>query len=347
MHISKNNMRRETRDQRSETRDKRRETRDQRQETDSSRLWSRISCLIVFLLGFLLYANTITHDYVLDDPIITTKNSFVQEGFSGISDIFTHGYLYGFNGKNDQSYRPLVLANMAIEKQLFGNNPTVHHFFNVLWYALSGVFLFLFLKQIFREKSLWLPLGIAVLFIAHPIHTEVVANIKGRDELLAFTFMMLSLYALMRQVHTKQSIWLLVSLVFYFLCVLSKETGLAMFGLVPFTLYFFTKIPIKTILTRSALFLIPALIYFFFRMAAMDSMTFDSDMLVINNSLMGAESVSERLATTISILGRYVGLLVFPHPLSYDYSYNQVPLVGWGNWRTLAARYHMVSFGLW
>ena len=315
---------------------RRQETRDAREETVST---SRLRYLVVgiFLFGFLLYANTITHDYVLDDPIITTGNRFVQEGFSGIDDIFSHGYLYGFNGKNDQSYRPLVLVNMAIEKQIFGNNPTVHHFFNVLIYALSGVFLFLFLQQIFREKSVWLPLGIAILFMAHPIHTEVVANIKGRDELLAFAFMMLSLYALVRQGQATQSIWFLASLVFYFLCVLSKETGLAMFGLVPFTLYFFTEIKLKTILTRSALFLIPALIYFFFRMAAMDSMTFGSDMLVINNSLMGAESVSERLATAISILGRYVGLLIFPHPLSYDYSFNQVPLVGWGSWRTLAA----------
>jgi len=322
MHISKNTVRGETREVKPEN-------------IGFSRLLSLVFGL--FLLGFLLYANTITHDYVLDDPIITTGNRFVQEGFSGIDDIFSHGYLYGFNGKNDQSYRPLVLVNMAIEKQIFGNNPTVHHFFNVLIYALSGVLLFLFLKQIFREESIWLSLGITVLFIAHPIHTEVVANIKGRDELLSFSFMMLSLYTLMRQVKTKQPIWLLLSLIFYFLCILSKETGLAIFGLVPFTLYFFTENKIQTILSRSALFLIPAVIYFLLRMMAMDSMTFGSDMLLINNSLMGAASVSERLATAISILGRYVGLLVFPHPLSYDYSYNQVPLVGWGSWRTLAA----------
>jgi len=322
MHISKNTVRGETREVRPENIG-----------------FSRLSSLVfgLFLLGFLLYANTITHDYVLDDPIITTGNRFVQEGFSGIDDIFSHGYLYGFNGKNDQSYRPLVLVNMAIEKQIFGNNPTVHHFFNVLIYALSGVLLFLFLKQIFRKESIWLSLGITVLFIAHPIHTEVVANIKGRDELLSFSFMMLSLYTLMRQVKTKQPIWLLLSLIFYFLCILSKETGLAMFGLVPFTLYFFTENKIQTILSRSALFLIPVVIYFLLRMMAMDNMTFGSDMLLINNSLMGAASVSERLATAISILGRYVGLLVFPHPLSYDYSYNQVPLVGWGSWRTLAA----------
>jgi len=112
--------------------------------------------------------------------------------------------------------------------------------------------------------------------------------------------------------------------VFYFLCVLSKETGLAMLGLVPFTLYFFTKIDIKTILSRSALFLLMAAVYFLIRMLAMDSMTFEEDMHIINNSLAGATSVSERIASTISILGRYVQLLVFPHPLSYDYSYNQM-----------------------
>lgn len=291
----------------------------------------------IFLFGFLLYANTMTHDYVLDDPIITIENQFVQRGFSGLADIFSHGYLYGFNGSNDQSYRPLVLANMAIEKQLFGNNPTVHHFFNVLIYALSGVFLFLFLRQIFKQKNIWLPLAITALFIAHPIHTEVVANIKGRDELLSFMFAVLSLYALMRHAYTQNALWLYGSVVFYFLCVLSKETGLAVLGLVPFTLYFFTKIELKTILTRTALFLLMAAVYFFIRSLAMDSMTFEEDMHVINNSLMGAASVSERLASTLAILGRYIQLLIFPHPLSYDYSYNQIPLTGWGHWRTLTA----------
>jgi len=63
----------------------------------------------------------------------------------------------------------------------------------------------------------------------------------------------------------------------------------------------------------------------------MDNLAFDQEMDIINNSLAGASSFSERIATAILILGKYIGLLIFPHPLSFDYSYNQIPIVTWTN----------------
>ncbi|MEM7101754.1 MAG: tetratricopeptide repeat protein [Bacteroidota bacterium] len=287
----------------------------------------------VFIFGFLLYANTIGHDFVLDDDIITRKNTFVSEGFGGLKDIFTHGYLYGFNGANDQSYRPLILANMAIETQLFGQNATTHHFFNVLIFAFSAVILFFFLSKAFRDKPLWLPLSITLLFVAHPIHTEVVANIKSRDEILSFTFGIATLLFVLKSALSEQNKYLYYGLVSYFLCVLSKETGLAVLGLVPFTLFFFTKDDFKQIGKTTAAFAVVAALYFIIRSSVMDSMTFEENMSPINNGLMAAESAGERFATNVSIMGRYLKLLLFPHPLSYDYSYSQIPIIGFGDFR--------------
>jgi len=201
----------------------------------SSSLWPY--SLGIFLFAFLLYSNTIKHDYVLDDNIVTRGNKFVEKGFGGIKDIFTHGYLYGFNGQNDQSYRPLVLTNFAIEKALFNNkldNPGAHHFFNVFWYGIASVMLFLFLLQLFRGESRWLALIITLLFVAHPIHTEVVANIKSRDEILSFFFLTASLYYLLKYARSSKGLELGLSLLCYCFCVLSKDSGLAMFGLVSY-----------------------------------------------------------------------------------------------------------------
>ena len=284
---------------------------------------------IVIIAAVILYAVTFGFEFVLDDEIMTRGNKFVTKGISGIGDIFTHGTLFGFNGMNDQSYRPLMLAIFAIEKSFFGGTAGAYHFFNVFYFAMAcGVF-YLFLKKALGADSL-IPLLAALLFVAHPIHTEVVANIKSRDEILSFMFVSLSLLYLLKYVQNGKKIKnLIVSLVCYLAATLSKETGLAMLGLVPMTLWFFTDLKLSRIASITAFFLAPVALYFLMRANAMDNMFFSGDINdIVNNTLSGARTSGEWFASRTMILGKYLGLLIFPHPLSYDYSYNQVPLVG-------------------
>src|SRR5262249_33645579 len=70
-------------------------------------------------LGVLLYAGTIGYQYVLDDDVITRANRFVQEGISGIPDIFSSNYLYGFNRSVDLAYRPIPVSSTAVEVGLY------------------------------------------------------------------------------------------------------------------------------------------------------------------------------------------------------------------------------------
>ncbi len=284
---------------------------------------------LVMFAAVVLYAATFGFDFVLDDEIMTRNNAFVNKGIAGVMDIFTHGTLYGFNGMNDQSYRPLTLVVFALEKTMFKGTAGSYHFFNVFYYALaSGVF-YLFLKKALSRESM-IPLLAALIFVAHPIHTEVVANIKSRDEILSFLFATGSLlYVLKYALDGNKRKDLILSLVCYLAATLSKETGLAMLGLVPLTLWFFTNQKPKRIASISALYLIPVAIYFLMRGNAMDNMFFASDINdLVNNTLSGAKTGGEWFASRIMILGKYLSLLIFPHPLSYDYSYNQVPLVG-------------------
>ncbi len=287
--------------------------------------------LVLALVAFLLYANTISHDYVLDDAIITTKNTFVQEGISGIPAIFTHGFLYGFNEKNDQSYRPLVLANMALEVQIFGNNPTAHHFFNVFLYSLTAICLFWLMTLLFQNYHSWLPFLATLLFIVHPIHTEVVANIKSRDEILCLLFMIGSLLTLFKYLQNKKWIWLLLSLACYFDAILAKEIGLMLIVVIPVILWTVVQQDWKRVIQTSLPFIGVIVIYFGIRFMVMDSMTFDQQMGLINNALSGADSLAERWATAILILGKYLQKLLLPYPLSFDYSYNQIPLTHFTN----------------
>lgn len=292
--------------------------------------WFIITGLAIFT--FVLYGNTIMHDYALDDDIITRQNGFVQQGIHGIGHIFSKGFLYGFNGANDQSYRPVTLTSVAIEKQLWGNNPHVHHFFNVLWYALTAIFLFLTLLKIFRKYNYIVPLLITVLFIAHPVHTEVVANIKSRDEILSFFFCILTLYcSLEYYCYSKPTYYLIFSWLFFSLAVLSKETVLTYVAIVPMVYYFFTDFPLKKIIMLTLPFIALVGVYMFARSRILDSITFNEQMQVINNSLMAAKTPVDRMATAIFTMGKYVWLLFLPLSLTFDYSFNQIPVVSFSS----------------
>jgi len=284
--------------------------------------------LFIFLATILLNANTFQHGYVLDDDVVFVNNRFVQEGVSGIDDILSHGYLYGFNQRNDQSYRPLVLIAYAVEKTIFGNDPKALHIFNVLYYALVVMLLYAFLKLLFNSRSHWWAFWIALLFLFHPIHTEVVANIKSRDEIFHALFALLTLYHALKYHDLGRKKHLIFALGAFFLALLCKEMAVSLLGLIPLCLYFFREIKPKELLINTAFFAAVLVFYLLLRSAILDTITFDEKMTVINNSLAAAPDLYSRLATNFLIFSKYLALLVFPHPLSWDYSFPYFPIVG-------------------
>jgi len=284
--------------------------------------------LLLAISSIFLYSNTLNNDFVLDDDVVFLKNQFVQEGVSGIDDILSHGFLYGFNQRNDQSYRPLVLINYAIDKSLFGNNASAHHFLNILYYALLVLLIYRLFVQLLPEETHWLAFWIALIYSFHPIHTEVIANIKGRDELLHAIFAVSALFYSLKFFDLKESKYRWYSLLFFFLALLSKEMAVSLILLIPITIYFFREVDMKRLIQLSLpLFGVFAL-YMFIRQMVLDDITFADDMSVINNTLAGAPTFANRLATNILIFGNYLKLLVFPHPLSWDYSYPHFQIVG-------------------
>jgi Flp pilus assembly protein TadD len=170
-----------------------------------------------------------------------------------------------------------------------------------------------------------------VLFIAHPVHTEVVASIKSRDEILCFLFAVLTLSAIFRYNTIGKIKYLLSGVLFFFLCLLSKENGITIAAIAPLTLFFFTDSkPQKIFIQSLALFGILTL-YLLIRNGVMAGHSDGSEKQIINNILNGAHSLGERYATNFVILGKYLLLLLIPYPLSYDYSFNQIPITNWSS----------------
>ena len=186
--------------------------------------------LVLVVLGLLFYSNSFTNVYALDDGIVIQHNSYVQEGFRGIPRIFASDVYESFYSKMNTTpqlsggrYRPLSVATFALEQQLFGSAEKVkpeddvafvRHVINVLLYILSV----LFLLQLLREHILTISPHAAflacLLFLCHPLHTEVIANVKSRDEILSFLFIVLTFTAVLRYRNTKHRSQLAYALLF-------------------------------------------------------------------------------------------------------------------------------------
>lgn len=92
--------------------------------------------IFLILNAFAVYGITLTHDYALDDHIVITGNTFTQKGFAGVRDIMTHDAFVGAYGEalelSGGRNRPLSIVTFALEREMFGLNPFVGHFGNVV-----------------------------------------------------------------------------------------------------------------------------------------------------------------------------------------------------------------------
>jgi len=288
--------------------------------------------------AFLLYANTLGHQFVLDDPLAIGKNELVKKGISGIPELFGQHYRAGTEGAGASAllYRPLSLVTFAVEWSIAPGNPFLGHLMNVLWYALTVALLFFALKHLVAGRHWLLAAGAALLFAAHPLHTEVVANIKSRDEILNLFFGILALYAWARWLERPSSKWLTAALGSYFLALLSKESAIVLLPVFPLAGWFFFKKTARQSAGHGVLFALPAILFLLLRAAVLSKTTDKFTVSEMDNPIVAASGLGEHIATGFMVLWKYFQLLVVPHPLLSDYSFRHLPVVGWSDWQAPA-----------
>jgi Flp pilus assembly protein TadD len=288
---------------------------------------------MLFAFGALLYINTLGHGFVLDDVAVIEKNKFVQQGLAGIPKLLTTFYWQGFWDLNSGLYRPLSMVMFAIEEALFPGSAALHHLVNVLLFAACVLVLFKLLLRLFGNQNALLAIAATVLYAAHPIHTEVVANIKSRDELLAMFTMLLSGLYLLKYLSSNKPLHLAVSVGAYALALFSKESGITFIVIYALLIYYKGGVNVK----RAAVVLLPyaisAAVFLVIHWLVIKSGPAHVAYTYRDNSLFAISSTADRIATAMFMLGKYLVLLVFPHPLSYDYSFNQIPATKFTDWR--------------
>ena len=299
--------------------------------------------IIITVLCFVLYGNTLTNKYALDDTLVLTGNSFTTKGFKGLHDIFSYDSFTGFFGKDKNlvaggRYRPLSLASFAVEVEFFGQTPAISHFINILLYIVTCLLLFILLQKLFPdEQKRWylsIPFIATILFLIHPVHTEVVANIKGRDEMMtligALGSFILTIMIIDEKKTFNKMLMIATSAISFFLALLSKENAITFLAIIPCSLYIFNKAGFKQIFISISPLLIASALFLYIRHRILGDTLSTPIMELMNNPFVYA-TTSQKYATIFYTLGIYIKLLLWPQTLTFDYYPYHIPIVGWNN----------------
>jgi len=301
--------------------------------TKPTSVW--ILALIAALAGLLVYANSIANQYALDDKIVITDNPHVQKGLAGIPKILTtDSFDAGLDAELAEAaaggrYRPLSLITFAVDLAIarklgFTERKTVafQHAVNVGLFALSLMLVVFLTRRLFPDSTLT-PLGAALLFAVHPVHAEVVANIKSRDEILSLLLLLGGLLLSLRLARGRNMAGYIVLSVLVFLALLAKEYSLGAIILIPLATFLVSGWNRGRFSRELVAVGIAVAVYMGLRITVVGlSGATAEDPL---NAPFAGISWMKALATQFAVLGKSMVYTVFPHPLSSNHGFRVIP----------------------
>lgn len=294
-----------------------------------------LPALLLALLAFVLYANTLSHGWALDDNSVIKDNNLTQQGTKAIGTLLSTEYRYGYWNSVGSLYRPLSLVMFAIEWQFFPDNPWIGHFMNVLLYALTAILLFFTLLRLLKNYSIAIPFVIVALYVTHPVHVEAIANIKSRDEILAMFFSIAALSYFIQYIDNQKTTSLIYAIVAYTLAMFSKESAITFLAVFPLSIYFFRNISLSQNLKSAALFLIPVILFLVVRHNVLAAQNGSETISPLDNAIV--QDQLPKLAGALAMMWYYFKVLILPTTLVSDVGFNAIPLSGWSDWKTIVS----------
>jgi len=241
----------------------------------------------------------------------------------------------------------------------YQGNASISHAINGIFFALLCMLLYIWILQMFDPKregnftAIFIAFTAAILFAAHPLHVEAVANIKGRDEIMVTLGSLLATYWAMKSINSER--WLLYmggAVAVFFMALFCKESAIPFLAIIPLALYFFTKADMATIALRTLPFVVAVGIFwvgirnpilnlddnssgfkFFNSSINKPAPEFMNDpFMSLEDQANGTRAYiswddkekcpgcsSKKYGTILYTWSEYLRLLVVPHPLTNDY----------------------------
>jgi tetratricopeptide (TPR) repeat protein len=285
--------------------------------------------VVLLAVAILVYGNTLVNEFAFDDGIYIFSNPAVTN--PSPRTLFEPT-------KFNNVLRPVTFATLALNWNVGGWHPFGYHLFNLFMHAAVVLLLYLVLRRLLDSvtQGTMISLAAALLFAVHPIHTEAVASIVGRSELLATGFLLAAwlLHLQDRQIPT---------LLCLALALMSKESAVAFTPLVFAGDY--GRGELKP-LHRYVWIVGFTVLYLGLFWKLKGGRLGEISISFLDNPLASLPA-SLRILNAFRIAWKYVGLQVYPVRLSCDYSYNAILLSAKWSHGLLAVGAALLVFALW
>lgn len=281
------------------------------------KVWFQIA--ILFLISITVYANTIAHEYTLDDKARISNSSIVNEG--SYSKIFVSPTW------PSNLYRPLSTLAYTFLFSLNEGDPLSFRIFSILMHSLTVLLIYALTLTLFDKEKAFLT---ALIFSIHPIHVEAVANSSNVSEIISafgIIFGLLAVVLYFTERVKSRAVIMAMLFVSSFIAFYSKESGVSYFILLGLLFLVRPSAALQSKNKAMLVVLIPAVVfssYIFNRYAVLGSLS--PDLGVLNEiNILYRKDFWERLLPALSLQGKYFGMLLIPWPQVDDYSYPYLP----------------------
>lgn len=203
-------------------------------------------------LGFLIYFQIIGFDFsYFDDQELILNNFLFLGDFSNVFKAFAQDVFQTIN-TSDAYYRPLLTISLMIDAVIAGAGPHFFHFTNLILHLVSASLLFVFLRKLRYRKDL--SFFFSLIFVVHPVLTQAIAWIPGRNDSLLTIFALSSFIFFIQYLNRKKINDLVWHMLFFLLAMLTKETAVFIPVVCLSFMYFIRKINFKDIFEEKNIF---------------------------------------------------------------------------------------------
>lgn len=191
--------------------------------------------LIIIILGFLIYSNSLFNSFFADDYHQIVDSTRIHSLDNIPSYFYGSTFYSGGTGLTGNYYKPIMATAYSLLYSLFGINPAGYHFVQVLLHLANAIMVFLLIRIFFKPG---IAFTCALIFLTHPINNETVVYIANLQDTLFLFFGLLALIINIKSSFVLKRI--IVSLLLLF-SLLSKETGLLFLFILPLATLLFQK----------------------------------------------------------------------------------------------------------
>lgn len=188
--------------------------------------------LWISVLGFLLYLPSLFFDFsYLDDNVLILDNLNFLTNASNLFRAFGQDVFHVLYFPTAY-YRPILTISFMFDSWIAGATPFFYHLSNILIHILTANLVFIFLRKINIKQELSF-LG-ALIFAVHPVLTQAVSWIPGRNDSLLLLFVLSSFIFLINRS-------LFLHFTFFALAIFTKESAIVLIPLFVFYIWLISE----------------------------------------------------------------------------------------------------------